>query len=166
MASKRCCFPVSGEGDHRPPKYYLFPVFIVFPAGPCPDLACRVCTAFPFGGRVFARCGAAPAVPCADMCTDRAPTVTHRALLVPTAPAEGLRAGHCSHIAPGTEGRHRAAGRERLVLPQRAREARGWNPLPCWSSASLWGEPQPGGSLRLLAPCLFPALLSLISALT
>lgn len=32
MASESCCFPARGEGDCGPAKYYLFPLFIFFPA--------------------------------------------------------------------------------------------------------------------------------------
>lgn len=55
VASKRRCFPGRGEGHRRPPKYYLFPVFIVFPAGLCLEAACWVCRAFPC---CRLRCGA------------------------------------------------------------------------------------------------------------
>lgn len=84
---------------------------------------------------------AAPPCPCGA-------SAVPGALLVPaTLPVpcqRGCEPGHCSCSARGTEARYRAAGTESSMLLQRARGARGWNPLlrlagamhPCGASRS------------------------------
>lgn len=119
-----------GEGDHRPAKYYLFPLFIAFPAGlcldPCAGLRCCRHPAFPSGRRCLLGAEAAPPCPCGASAVPGAPLVP---ATLPVPCQRGFEPGHCSCSARGTEARYRAAGTESSMLPQRVRGARGWNPL-------------------------------------
>lgn len=69
---------------------------------------------------------AAPPCPCGASAVPGAPLVP---ATLPVPCQRGCEPGHCSCSARGTEARYRAAGRESSMLPQRARGARGCNPL-------------------------------------
>lgn len=96
MAGKRRCFPVRGEGDHRPAKYYLFPAFIVVAAGPRPAPERCVRCVFPSAGGVCSVpvCGAERCRPGLALCA-----------CAPAVP-EGLRARAPLPLPLGTQGRH------------------------------------------------------------